>query len=98
MKSRTVSVEVRNRIVERDGEQCQVCKSFDGPWEVDHKLPVSRGGTHADENLWLLCAIWNQAKRDMTVEEFLDLVIPIGGVPVTSGPYKGEFIAIQTLR
>ncbi len=37
---------------------------------IDHKIPRSRGGTDATENLTLACFTCNQTKRAMTVDEF----------------------------
>lgn len=75
---RTVDGATRRRIMLRDGYVCQVCLAARGPWEIDHKVPVCRGGTHADENLWLLCRGCNQVKGDRTVEEFHDYLRSIG--------------------
>ena len=45
---------------------------------LDHKHPLSRGGTHTFDNLQLICADCNYAKRARTDEEFrawlLDLI------------------------
>jgi hypothetical protein len=37
---------------------------------VDHRLPLSRGGTHHPDNLWVVPMSYNLAKKDLTVEEF----------------------------
>jgi 5-methylcytosine-specific restriction endonuclease McrA len=37
---------------------------------IDHKLPVSRGGTNSVENTVLACFPCNKDKGDMTEEEF----------------------------
>ena len=42
---------------------------------IDHKQPVSRGGTHAVSNLAACCKHCNMAKGDMTEKEFKDLLI-----------------------
>ncbi len=42
-------------------------------WHLDHKLPVSRGGDNSLENLQILSARANQAKSDLTNEEFIEL-------------------------
>lgn len=68
--NQTVSSETRQRIMARDGHQCRICSTSEAPFEIDHKVPVSRGGTHADSNLWLLCRQCNQFKGDYTVREF----------------------------
>ena len=37
---------------------------------IDHKIPLSRGGTSKIDNLQVLTVFENLAKRDMTVEEW----------------------------
>jgi 5-methylcytosine-specific restriction endonuclease McrA len=48
---------------------CAFCGTAEGVIEVEHLLPVSRGGTDAWENLALACRTCNQRKSDRTVEE-----------------------------
>lgn len=38
--------------------------------EIDHKLPLSKGGAHDLDNLQMLCLDCNRSKHDMTDEEF----------------------------
>ena len=42
-------------------------------WHLDHKIPVSRGGNNSIENCQILSKQTNQAKSDMTNDEFLQL-------------------------
>lgn len=58
----------------RDAQQrltpiCAFCGTTEGVIEVEHLLPVSRGGTDAWENLALACRTCNQRKSDRTPEE-----------------------------
>lgn len=39
---------------------------------VDHKIPLSRGGSNWPENLALSCAFCNLSKHAMTAEEFME--------------------------
>ena len=39
--------------------------------EVDHIVPVSRGGTNEIDNLQMLCKSCNASKRDKTMEEWI---------------------------
>jgi hypothetical protein len=55
-----VSKTKRARIIARDG-RCMHCGSREG-LEVDHILPVSRGGSSKDDNLQVLCSVCNRAK------------------------------------
>jgi 5-methylcytosine-specific restriction endonuclease McrA len=52
-------------------EQCPLCGGGLLEAEVDHKQPVSRGGTSFPENLWLVCKKCNRKKGDMTLYEFI---------------------------
>jgi len=41
-----------------------------GAWEVDHGIPLSKGGTDYLQNLWPACLYCNRMKGDMTSSEF----------------------------
>jgi 5-methylcytosine-specific restriction endonuclease McrA len=52
--------------------RCAYCKQLlSGQYHIDHKTPVSRGGTNDLENLHLTCPRCNMIKGAMTHEEFL---------------------------
>lgn len=61
-------------VFERDGWSCQLCgcstpKSLRGTYEpnapeLDHIIPVSKGGAHTEKNLQCLCRACNIAKSD----------------------------------
>lgn len=66
-------------IRKRDNWTCQVCGILtergavgtpDAP-ELDHILPLARGGFHQAGNLWLLCRACNLAKSDRDPLEFV---------------------------
>jgi hypothetical protein len=63
---------LRESIYRRDGRKCGICCTTEGRFEIDHKMPFSRGGRHTHENLWVLCRECNQLKGTMTVEEFME--------------------------
>lgn len=46
---------IARRIRRRDGNQCRKCGSTEH-LQVDHIVPVARGGLTIDSNLWTLCA------------------------------------------
>lgn len=46
--------------------------------EVDHIMPLSRGGHHCLDNLRKLCKTCNEAKRAQTDEEFLTWLRKVG--------------------
>lgn len=70
-------------LILRDGVLCYYCfknLDFTSPerWtynpdfaEIEHKMPLSRGGAHSYENCVLACSKCNKSKNDMTVEEFI---------------------------
>jgi HNH endonuclease len=58
---------MRFRIMRRDGRRCQMCgmTAADGVrLEVDHKVPVAKGGKTVEDNLWVLCQPCNGGKSD----------------------------------
>ncbi|MCL2014812.1 MAG: HNH endonuclease [Defluviitaleaceae bacterium] len=58
---------LRYDILERDGYKCKICGSTakDGAkLEVDHIIPIAKGGKTIKENLQTLCEICNSGKRD----------------------------------
>ncbi len=42
-----------------------------GAWEVDHSVPVSRGGTDYYRNLWPACVFCNTDKGTLTGSEYM---------------------------
>lgn len=55
----------RFRILSRDGFQCRYCGAKAGFWtelEIDHVMPVSKGGTNHGENLITACERCNRGK------------------------------------
>jgi len=53
--------------------RCTYCKTvfFNVRYEIDHKIPVSRGGTNDPENLQLLCPTCNMKKSKKTHDEYM---------------------------
>jgi hypothetical protein len=70
-KHRNVSVRTRHKVLERDGFRCQDCGAspvMGAVLEVDHTIPVSKGGTNDMSNLRTLCADCNRGKSDRLVD------------------------------
>ena len=54
---------LRRHILDRDGWECQVCGKLLGMAQVDHRVPVLKGGALWDEsNLQTICFFCHVAK------------------------------------
>ena len=76
-KYRNVSVRTRHKVLERDGFRCMDCGAspvLGAVLEVDHTIPVSKGGSNELHNLRTLCSDCNRGKSDRLVNytEFTD--------------------------
>jgi hypothetical protein len=63
--------EISKTIFKRDNYTCKYCGQIGGRLEVDHVIPISKGGTNDLSNLTTSCRKCNRQKKDMSVEEFL---------------------------
>ncbi len=61
---RNIPIWLKKEILERD-RCCVNCGSFDN-LEIDHIIPVSRGGSSGKENLQILCKTCNRKKAART--------------------------------
>jgi hypothetical protein len=61
-----VSLSVRYDVLRRDNFQCVLCAASgkDARIQIDHILPVSKGGTNDISNLRVLCFKCNHGKKD----------------------------------
>jgi 5-methylcytosine-specific restriction endonuclease McrA len=57
-------------IMRRDGPACFYCKQLTANVHIDHKEPVSRGGSHSLDNFVIACMPCNQEKHNKTVDEY----------------------------
>lgn len=57
-------------IYRRDGYVCTYCGDENGPFEVDHVVPVTRGGSNAPDNLCVACKPCNSSKGDRLLSEW----------------------------
>jgi hypothetical protein len=59
------------RLYDVQGGRCFYCgKELNGRYDLDRKIPLSRGGTDWPENLCCACEVCQCGKCDMTAEEF----------------------------
>jgi HNH endonuclease len=65
-----IPVAVERRVREAARQRCGYCLSPQhlvmARLEIEHIIPVSRGGTSDEVNLWLCCPLCNKAKSDRT--------------------------------
>ena len=65
---------LRRRILARDGWECQACGKLLGRAEVDHVVPVVKGGkVHDPANLQVLCVDCHIAKTRIDKGQLPDL-------------------------
>lgn len=60
-----IAPKLRFEVFQKCNYQCQICgrkASIELTLEIDHKDPVSHGGTNDPENLWVLCFDCNRGK------------------------------------
>jgi hypothetical protein len=65
-----VGWETRAYLLEKYQHRCAYCGQGDEPFELDHQLPRSRGGSNRVSNLVLACHDCNSAKGNRTAAEF----------------------------
>ncbi|MBD1833804.1 HNH endonuclease [Cyanobacteria bacterium FACHB-472] len=65
-----ISDEVRNQVRAQASDRCGYCRSLQkyvlGILEIDHLIPIAKGGTDDEENLWLACRLCNNYKGTQT--------------------------------
>jgi 5-methylcytosine-specific restriction endonuclease McrA len=76
-KRRIAGYYIPKNIVEKllnlQGDKCACCgEPLAGAYHLDHKIPISRGGTNEEHNLQLLLPKCNLEKYNLTFEEFLE--------------------------
>lgn len=57
-------------VLDRAEGRCEWCNE-EGPLQIDHAVPVSRGGTNALDNLVAACATCNPSKGDSLPSEWV---------------------------
>ena len=63
---------IRVKVGERDGWTCGYCGDKQGPFDVDHVIPLALGGAIDDlDNLLLACATCNRSKGAKMVAEWI---------------------------
>ena len=72
-KRKTFSKAFREKIFERDNYECQICYEnlIDKKEQrvIDHKIPLSKGGSNSVANLWLLCKNCDRRRNNKLDDE-----------------------------
>lgn len=69
-KRQGITPATRYRVLHRDNFACRYCGARGGPdvpLEIDHHVPVAKGGDNSEVNLWTACFECNRGKRDSSV-------------------------------
>lgn len=103
--SRTISPQLRNEILERNGFTCQLCGAGPGDTDpcnpnrkvrlhVDHVKPISQGGTDDKSNLRVLCSTCNQGRSNVQqpTDTALNILAKIRKLPRTEQKVIFEFL------
>jgi len=69
-----IPLNLRRRIIERDGYYCVYCDEDlrDAEIHMDHVIPESKGGPTTYNNLQVTCRKCNLAKGALTESEFMN--------------------------
>jgi 5-methylcytosine-specific restriction endonuclease McrA len=78
-KRKSVRPKLVERVFRKTRGRCDLCGirlqlsnyGKRGGWHVDHRSPVSRGGTNDFNNLWPACESCNTSKQAATKKEYL---------------------------
>lgn len=72
---RSVTTSQIKKLIESQNYRCALTNRKLTPEtaSLDHKQPISRGGTHEVANLWVVEHFVNTAKGSLTVEEFVSM-------------------------
>lgn len=70
MARKAIPIDLERRVREQARHRCGYCLSPQrlvmARLEIEHHIPLAKGGTDDEENLWLACPICNGHKSDKT--------------------------------
>lgn len=87
--SASLSTAAWKAIKELHGNKCAYCGSS-GKVEMDHIVPISRGGAHHESNVVPCCRSCNASKGDRPLEEWLSVRDASGFQPALKANAHGE--------
>ena len=68
-----IHVSTLQKLIKKQNGCCAYCNCLLEQFHIDHKIPLSRGGKHVEENLALACAKCNLRKNKKTADEFITM-------------------------
>ncbi len=70
MKRQNISDKIKAKVRKSANYRCGFCLFQEyyshTTFQIDHIIPIAKGGTNDEENLWLVCETCNRAKSDKT--------------------------------
>ena len=70
-KRPAITADTRVEVIRKSEYRCGYCGKADGPFDVDHIIPVSQGGSNDPTNLIAACWPCNRSKGGRTPGEWL---------------------------
>lgn len=61
---------IKDWVFKRDGKRCVYCEDTEGPFHLDHVMPVSKGGEDTTGNLVVACQPCNMSKGAKTLKQW----------------------------
>ena len=79
IKHKAFSMQKRWEIYQKTGGHCYLCGEFVNfnSFEVEHNIPISKGGTNEIDNLFCACNCCNTIKHDIYPEDFWEKISQI---------------------
>ena len=76
---KNISVHDRLEVYRKTKGHCYLCGAFIDfdSFEVEHKIPISKGGTNGLDNLFCACHCCNTIKQDIYLEDFMKRISQI---------------------
>lgn len=79
VKRKSFTQEQRAEVYRKTKGYCYLCGDFVDftEFEIEHKVPISKGGTNDISNLFCSCHVCNSIKQDIYPEDFMERISKI---------------------